>query len=308
MGNKIFDLESAIHDLDKIADTRDLNDMERARLNAANCLLNQWLIKRESVWRQRARSYGFNMKDLNTKFFHASTVYKRKKNEILQVFINGSRVRGVSNLKHEVRNYFVQRFKQQQIPAFDFNLDNHQRLSPEQVQLLENIPSTEEVQQAVWACGTDKAPGFYGYNFKFIREMWEVLKDEIYDLVLDFFVNGNSVSHLNITWVTLIPKTGDPTSIEDYRPISMVGALYKIISKILSLCLKDVIAYLIDESQTAFVGNRQILDGVMIANESIRWLKQKKIPGTLIKLDFEKAYDSVNWSFLKMVMEKTGFW
>ena len=122
------------------------------------------------------------------------------------------------------------------------------------------------------------------------------MKDEIYDLVLYFFVNGSSVSHLNITWVSLIPKSGNPTSIKDYRPISMVGAFYKIISKILSLRLKDVIAYLIDESQTAFVGNRQILDGVMIANESIRWLKKRKIPGTLIKLDFEKAYDSVNWS------------
>ena len=66
-------------------------------------------------------------------------------------------------------------------------------------------------------------------------------------------------------------------------------------------------ATLIDESQSAFVANRQILDGVLIANESIRWLKKRKIPGTLIKLDFQKAYDSVNWNFLKQVMEKLGF-
>ena len=149
MENKIHDLESAIHDLDKISDSRDLNEMESARLNAANCLLKQWLIKRERMWRQRARSYGFNMKGHNTKFFHASTIYKRKKNEILQIFINGNRVQGVSNLKQEVRNYFVQKFQQQQTPAFDFNLDNHQKLSPEQAAHLENIPSREEVQQAV---------------------------------------------------------------------------------------------------------------------------------------------------------------
>lgn len=52
---------------------------------------------------------------------------------------------------------------------------------------------------------------------------------------------------------------------------------------------------------------RQILDGVLIANESLRWLKKRKIPGALIKLDFEKAYDSVNWAFLKQVMMKMGF-
>ena len=87
----------------------------------------------------------------------------------------------------------------------------------------------------------------------------------------------------------------------------MVGALYKIISKILASHLKEVIAPLIDESQSVFVMNRQILDGVLIGNESLRWLQKRKIPGTLIKLDFQKAYDLVNWSFLKLVMKKLGF-
>ena len=131
MDNRISALEFALHDLDRIADSRVLNVMERARLNAANCLLNQWLIKRERVWRQRARTYGFSMKDHNTKFFHASTIYRRKKKEIIQLSINGRRVRGVANLKHEVRSYFAERFKQQYTLVFDFNLDDHHKLSAE---------------------------------------------------------------------------------------------------------------------------------------------------------------------------------
>ena len=146
----------------------------------------------------------------------------------------------------------------------------------------------------MWACGVDKAPGFDGYNFKFIREMWEVIEEEVYDFVLDFFQSRTSTKNINITWVTLIPKVVNPTAIDDHRPISMVGALYKIISKLLSLRLKEVMANLIDESQRAFVMNRQMLDGVLIATESLRWLKKKKKPGTLLKLDFQKAYDSVN--------------
>ena len=151
-------------------------------------------------------------------------------------------------------------------------MDNHPKITVAQAAFLETIPSSEEVKQAVWACGIDKAPGFDGYNFKFIWKMWDILKDEIYEFVMDFFVAGCSVRHLNVTWVTLIQKVENPSSIDDYRPISMVGALYKIISKILSLRLKEVIASLIDESQSAFVMNRQILDGVLIVNESLRWL------------------------------------
>ena len=137
--------------------------------------------------------------------------------------------------------------------------------------------------------------------------MWEELKEKIFETVTNFFTVGGSLRHLNVTWVTLIPKVENPTAIEEFRPISMVGSLYKIIAKILSSRLKEVIAPLIDESQSAFVKNRQILDGVMIANESMRWLKKNKIPGSLIKLDFQSAYDSVNWVFLRKVMEKLGF-
>ena len=89
MDNRIAELKSVIHGLERTSDVRDLNDMELARLNAANNLLQQWLIRRERVWRQRARSYGFKMTDHNTKFFHASTIFKKKKNEIIQIHING---------------------------------------------------------------------------------------------------------------------------------------------------------------------------------------------------------------------------
>ena len=89
MDNKISILESAIHELERTSDVRDLNDMEIARLNAASTLLHQWHIRRERLWRQRARSYGFKMKDHNTKFFHAAATFKKKKKEILQTIING---------------------------------------------------------------------------------------------------------------------------------------------------------------------------------------------------------------------------
>ena len=307
MDNKILDLETVIHDLERKSDDRMLENMEKARLQATNSCLNQWLIRRERIWRKRARTYGFNIKDHNTKFFHASTLYKRRRNEIVQKNIQGRRVHGVANLKSEIRNHFVQRFAQDQVPDFDFSMDNHPKITESQAHFLETIPSREEVKNAVWACGIDKAPGFDGFNFKFIKEMWDVIKEEIYESVMEFFVDGRTVRHLNVTWVTLIPKVENPTSIEDYRPISMVGAIDKIIAKILYSRLKEVTTHLIDEFQSAFVMNRQILDGVLIANESIRWLKKKKIPGTLIKLDFQKAYDSVNCSFLELVMEKLGF-
>ena len=87
------------------------------------------------------------MKDHNTKFFHAFIVIRRKRNEVLHLKINEKNFHGVINLKREIRNHFVKRLSQEQIPAIDFVMDNHPRISNEQARLLESIPSREEVKK-----------------------------------------------------------------------------------------------------------------------------------------------------------------
>ena len=194
---KINKLETTVHDLEILSDHRMPNDMEKARLNAAQSLLQSCLIRRERIWRQKARSYGFKMKDHNTKFFIASTLIRRKRNEILKTKVNGRCIQGVSNLKAEIRNFFAQRISQDPIPDFDFDLGNHPKISAGQAIALEAYPSREKVKNAVWACGVDKAPRFDGYNFKFIREMWDLICEEIYDFVLAFFHSRIAMRSIN---------------------------------------------------------------------------------------------------------------
>jgi len=105
----------------------------------------------------------------------------------------------------------------------------------------------------------------------------------------------------------LIPKKQGVLEVTDLRPISLVGCIYKVIAKVLSRRLKTVLPKLIGENQTAFVHGRQILDGVLVANEVVSWMKKKKKPGILLKMDFHKAYDTVNWDALDSVMEVMGF-
>ena len=96
-------------------------------------------------------------------------------------------------------------------------------------------------------------------------------------------------------------------NIRDFRPISLVGCIYKLLSKMLAHRLRGVIGDLISGNQNAFVGGRQILDAVLLANELIdSRIKERKV-GVVCKLDIEKAYDHVNWDFLLYVMERMGF-
>ena len=112
---------------------------------------------------------------------------------------------------------------------------------------------------------------------------------------------------LNASFLTLIPKKNNAVDVKDFRPISLVGSVYKLLSKVLANRLKVVLGSLISESQNAFVGGRQILDSVLIANECLDSRLKSLVPGVVCKLDIEKAYDHVNWDALFYLLDRMGF-
>ena len=120
--------------------------------------------------------------------------------------------------------------------------------------------------------------------------------------VMDFFDNFHRHSvferSLNASFLTLIPKKSNAVNIKDFRPISLVGSVYKLLSKVLANRLRVVMDNLISETQNSFVGGRQILDSVLIANECLDSRLKSRISGVVCKLDIEKAYDHVNWEAL----------
>ncbi|GJS57859.1 RNA-directed DNA polymerase, eukaryota, reverse transcriptase zinc-binding domain protein [Tanacetum coccineum] len=112
---------------------------------------------------------------------------------------------------------------------------------------------------------------------------------------------------LMASYNVIIRKHLDPVDLRDYRPISLIGCMYKVLSKLLSRKLCKVIHKLIRLNQMAFLSGRQILDGNLIANDIVNYAKKKKLKLLLFKVDFEKAFDSVNWKFLIDIMSQIGF-
>ena len=100
----------------------------------------------------------------------------------------------------------------------------------------------------------------------------------------------------------MLPKRGGVEDLGDYRPISLLGGLYKLLAKVLANRLKKVIGKVVSPDQNAFVMGRQILDVSLIANEVIDSWQKKGEKGLICKLDIEKAYDNINWQFLLKVL------
>lgn len=142
---------------------------------------------------------------------------------------------------------------------------------------------------AIQECGGDKALGSDGFNFAFIRAAWDALKKDFCEMLCEFHRRGRLSKEIHATFLALIPKISNPVELRDFRPISLVGCVYKVLAKVLSNRLKVALPHIIGTCQGAFVHNRQILDNVLISNELINSRKRSKKGGVIVKIDMEKG-------------------
>ena len=167
--------------------------------------------------------------------------------------------------------------------------------------------SVEKVKIAVWDCDNYKCSGPDGITFGFIKDFWDILWDDVMRFLVEFHRNERLTKGINSTFIALIPKVESLQRLNDFRPISLVGSMYKILAKVLANRLRSIIGSVISDSQSSFVKGQQILDGILVANEVVDDARRCKKELLLFKVDFEKPYDSIDWSYLDEVMCKMGF-
>ncbi|XP_039129083.1 uncharacterized protein LOC120265272 [Dioscorea cayenensis subsp. rotundata] len=165
----------------------------------------------------------------------------------------------------------------------------------------------EEVKKAVFDLGSDKAPGPDGFPMMFCKTFWEIVKVEVMNLCEDFFSGKANLECINWASIALIPKISSPASPSDYRPISLINSSLKIISKILASRLSMVIDPLVDNVQSVILKERCILDNIATAEELLFSIHKRRLDLHVLKVDFAKAFDSVDWDFLFELLKVRGF-
>ncbi|GKD86312.1 putative RNA-directed DNA polymerase, partial [Tanacetum coccineum] len=188
--------------------------------------------------------------DENSRFFHRMIKNRSNKSRLYGLNIHGVWVTDPSTLHNHIFQSFHMRFKESghSRPTYSSSLFN--QLSVDEVQLLVTSFFDVEIKDAVWDCGSDKAPGPDGFTFKFLKKHWNLLEYDIIAYVKDFEATAYIPKGCNSSFITLVPKVEDPIVI--------------------------VIASVVSEVQIAFVKGRQIIDGPLIVDEIIAWAKKPK--------------------------------
>ncbi|KAI3459158.1 hypothetical protein Pfo_015821 [Paulownia fortunei] len=245
----------------------------------------------------------------NTKFFHSLVKKKRCKNRIHSISEAGRVITDQEEIKVLAPNFFQALLTNDipnlihdeldclsQIPS-NFNIEN-----------LHADPTMEEIEQAVFNIDPDSVAGPDGFSALFFQHCWSIIQEDVKDAVMDFF-HGNAMPRsYTATSLVLIPKSDSPTTWNDFRPISLCNVTNKIITKILSSRLENLLPRIIAPSQSGFVKGRLISDNILLAQELIHNINAKrKHDNVAFKLDMAKAYDRTQWAFLYKIMKKIGF-
>ena len=266
----------------------------------------------ETMWRQRSRVSWLADGDKNTKFFHECASQRRRTNTIMGLRDqDNSWWTEPADLERVAVDYFQTLFTSSRPTGVMEVVDEVERVvSAGMNSDLMRPFSAEEVHRALFQMHPSKAPGPDGMFALFFSKFWHIVGSDVSHAMLDFLNSGRMLGSINFTHLVLIPKVASPEHMSQFRPISLCNVLYKIASKVLVNRMKSILSQVISDSQSAFVPGRMITDNVIIAFETIHYLKNLRSGSNAqmaVKLDMSKAYDRVEWDYLQAIMLKLGF-
>ena len=264
-------------------------------------------MQEEILWRQKSRQTWLKEGDKNTRFFHKATIQHRQQNIVSRLKTpSGQIVEKQADIESNLVHFYSELLKEPK-EASNEDIQAITRYIPKPVTQDQNITLKRkiermQVEEAIFQMEKGKAPGPDGFTIDFFQNYWDLVKEELWEVVEESRGTKRVLKAFNATFLSLIPKEQGADSPGKFQPISLCNMVLKIITKVMANCLKPIMSNLVSQEQSRFVEGRQILDGIILTQELIHSLKQTKQLGMMIKVDIEKAVNKVSWHFLKEIL------
>jgi hypothetical protein len=184
------------------------------------------------------------------------------------------------------------------------------KLTDEERDFFDSQLSLQELDTAAYSINTNSAGGLDGIGGKFIKKYWAFLRNPLWKYANFGFENGTLTQSFNSAGIRLIPKKGEIEKIKNWRPISLLNCIYKVIAKALDNRLKKINEIVLSRAQKGFMSNRQIQECIINIVETIALCENNKIPGFILALDMAKAFDTVRHDYMNLVYKffNVGAW
>ena len=257
-----------------------------------------------SFFFQRSRINWLSFGDGNSTLFHRYASTRQAMNHIHYLLSEtGERVESQEGVQNLCVDYFSELLGALVSPQLfvqgDLNILFDFKCSPEQASGFLKEFSAADVKEAFCSLPRNKTGGPDGYPAEFFTSTWSVIGPEISEAVLEFFKSGRLLKQWNTANLVLIPKKTNASLPTDFRPISCLNTVYKVISKLLASRLKEILPLMISKAQSAFLPGRLLAENVLLATDLVNGYNSQTLsPRGMLKVDLRKAFDSVRWDFI----------
>jgi hypothetical protein len=181
------------------------------------------------------------------------------------------------------------------------------KLSDAEKTALELPLTMEELNVSVAGANISSAPGIDGFNTRFVRKFWKYFSTPLLKYANCCFIRGHLTRSFRTAVLKLIPKKGDCSDINKWRPISLLSCLYKIISRAINNRLKLVVNRFTTRAQKGFTSHRYIQEVLINVIETINYCKKNGVSGAMVSIDQSKAFDTISHKYCKEVYKFFGF-
>lgn len=271
--------------------------------------LDEILHQEEVLWFQKSCCEWISSGDRNTKYFHRAATIRGQGNKIYSLLNrDGEWITDHDDLKCHVVEFYKGLFSGQVNGSQFASVCGFPPLSINSLDFMTRPICLDDVREALFSMDPSKAPGVDGFPAFFYQKGWNFMKNDLLAFVQEAFNNGTLPSDVLVSLVVLIPKVENPERLTQFRPISLCTVLYKLVTKVIVNRIKLMLPDLIDLTQSSFVPRRQITDNIIVVQEVVHSMSKKRTGKglMLIKLDLDKAYDRLNWDFLRDTLHSIG--
>ena len=199
----------------------------------------------------------------------------------------------------EIEHFYSKLYKANEIIDHDDTFiatENVPKLTQQERDFCDGPITENECKLTLKTFKKSKSPGNDGLTCEFYMKFWDLLQKPLVKSFNAAYNAGELTISQRQALITLIEKTGkDRESLKNWRPISLLNLDYKLLSKSISIRMQQYLPKLIHQNQSGFVKGRFIGDSVRIIQDLMAYMDQKKLNGILLFVDFEKAFDTIEW-------------
>ena len=225
---------------------------------------------------------------------------------------DGSKTVSQTEIVNQTKKFYSKLYAEKE--TTDINLNEYfkdktfTKLDEDQKHLIEGKIEIEEASEALKKMKNNRSPGSDGFTVEFFKFFWKDLKDFMIRAINFSYTNGELSNTQKEGLITCIPKGDkDKQLLKNWRPISLLNVTYKITSACIANRIKRFLPILIAEDQTGFIQGRFIGENTRKLYDLMHYTEHNNIPGLLLIIDFEKAFDSISWSFITKTLNFFNF-